>query len=125
AGQTLPSAPPRNRTLQMRTRLPVPPHSGSAHPLITIRVFASGDERGLRQIFIRAIEGLTAADYDHRQRAAWAGAATDIIAWNARIQAPPAFHRDARGRDGRLCRPAGGRTHRSLLRRRRTRPARR
>src|SRR5690606_38762849 len=78
--------PPRNRTLQMRKRLPGPPHSGSALPQITIRAFASGDEPGLRQIFIRATEGLTAAEYDHRQRAAWAGAATDIAAWNARIQ---------------------------------------
>src|SRR5690606_35780994 len=77
---------PRNRTLQMRTRLPVPPHSGNARPQITIRAFASGGERGRRQIFTRAIEGLTAAEYDHRQRAAWAGAATDIAAWNARIQ---------------------------------------
>ena len=70
----------------MRKRQPVPPHSGSARPQITIRAFGSGDEPGLRQIFIRAIEGLTTADYDRRQRAAWAGTAMDIAAWNARIQ---------------------------------------
>lgn len=52
-----------------------------------IRPFLPSDTLALRELFAASIEELTQDDYDEDQRAAWAGAAADTLAFAKRLQA--------------------------------------
>lgn len=54
------------------------------HPL---RPFLPSDTLALRELFAQSIEELTQEDYDEDQRAAWASAAEDALAFAKRLQA--------------------------------------
>ena len=55
-------------------------------PVLKIRLFQSGDELALREIFFNTIRNVNTQDYTQKQISAWAPDNYDEAAWSERIQ---------------------------------------